>query len=253
MERNFPDPSEDRQAAVPLPIWEPVPDAAAKRCLRWQDFALAAAGIVLIYAALSVLTGVLASVWMNERGLLYLNAFLTQLSFGGLVLVLGHFRRWTWADFGWRFIEPGKVWASVLKLYGMTWIFNVLYVVFLYAHRFTPPMNDAYTQLLTKATWPTFLLNLGLAGVLAPVIEETLFRGIIFGALMSYCGKWIAGAISAAMFSGLHMQAYGFVPRFILGLVLAHLYARYRSLYPAVALHALNNLVATSLLAGYSP
>jgi len=91
-----------------------------------------------------------------------------------------------------------------------------------------------------------------LAGVLAPFVEETLFRGIIFGSLQTYLGKWTAAVISAAIFSGLHLQVYGFFPRFILGIALVYLYDKSKSLYPSVALHALNNIIATLLAAGLS-
>ena len=90
-----------------------------------------------------------------------------------------------------------------------------------------------------------------LAGVLAPLIEETLFRGLIFGSLRKYCGKWTAAVISAAIFSGLHFQLYGFIPRFILGIALVYLFDKYKSLYPSMRLHSLNNIIATLLAASY--
>lgn len=126
-------------------------------------------------------------------------------------------------------------------------IINLLYGIFLYQKGFTPPETDVYTKLMGNATLITFILNLVLAGILAPILEETLFRGIIFGSLQTYFGKWTSAAISAVIFSGLHFQAYGFFPRFVLGMVLAHLYSKHKSLYPPIAMHALNNIVALTL------
>jgi membrane protease YdiL (CAAX protease family) len=137
----------------------------------------------------------------------------------------------------------------ILRLYGLTWIINISYAIFLYQHGFTPPETDVYTKLLGQVTWYTLILNLVLAGMLAPVVEEVLFRGVIFGGLQAHFGKWTSAVLSAMIFSALHFQAYGFFPRFMLGMVLVYLYDKYKSLYPAIALHGLNNIVATLIAA----
>ncbi len=162
------------------------------------------------------------------------------------MLVIMKIRRWRWQDFGWSSPQEGYA-GKVASLYILAWVINIMYAAFLLAKGFTPPETDAYTKLLGNPTLITLILNLILAGLLAPIIEETLFRGIIFGSLQTYMGKWTAAAVSAAIFSGLHMQAYGFFPRFVLGILLAYLYIRYKSIKPAVALHATNNIVALML------
>jgi len=136
-----------------------------------------------------------------------------------------------------------------LGLYAITWVVNICYALALYNYGFTPPETDVYSKLLGQVTWYTLILNLILAGILAPIVEETLFRGVIFGSLQAYFGKWTAAVLSAVVFSTLHFQAYGFFPRFVLGMVLVYLYDKYKSLYPSVALHALNNIVATLIAA----
>jgi membrane protease YdiL (CAAX protease family) len=123
-----------------------------------------------------------------------------------------------------------------------------MYSIFLFQKGIAPPNTDVYIQLLGNATPLTFMLNLILAGILAPIFEETLFRGVIFGGLQSYFGKWTSAILSAVFFSSLHLQAYGFIPRFVLGLMLAYLYDKYKSIYPSIALHSLNNVVALTLV-----
>ena len=219
------------------------------RRLNWIDLALVLVGVVGIYVILAFGTLWLMEQWPHERVLMYLNAFMTQLCFAILIWTLKKVRHWKWADFGWRVVPFRVILSKVLGLYAMTWVFNICYAIALFNYGFNPPETDVYSKLLGQVTWYTLILNLLLAGVLAPLVEETLFRGVIFGSLQAYFGKWTAAVISATVFSALHFQAYGFLPRFVLGMVLVYLYDKYNSLYPSVALHALNNIVATLIAA----
>jgi len=228
------------------------PENLPKRKLSWVDLSVTMGGIVGIYIILSVITFKLMEWWPHERALIYMNAFVTQLSFLLLILSLKKIRHWEWSDFGWQAVPVRKLIKTVLGLYALTWVINITYAIVLYQHGLTPPTTDVYTKLLGETTWYTLILNLLLAGVLAPLVEETLFRGVIFGSLQAYFGKWTAAVFSAAIFSGLHLQVYGFFPRFILGIALVYLYDKYKSLYPSVALHAFNNIVATLIAAGLS-
>jgi len=223
-----------------------------KRNLSWVDLSVVLGGIVGIYIILSVITFRIMNWWPHERALMYINAFITQLSFVLLIWTLKKIRHWEWSDFGWQAVPLRKILKRVFGVYVLTWVINICYALVLYQHGLTPPTTDVYTKLLGQTTWYTLILNLLLAGVLAPFVEETLFRGVIFGGLQTYLGKWTAAVISAAIFSGLHLQIYGFFPRFILGIALVFLYDKSKSLYPSVALHALNNIIATLLAAGLS-
>ncbi len=231
---------------------EPQP-SVVKLALNWVDFCLVVGGIIILYVLLILGTILLATILPNEKVLIYVNGFLTQLSFVVLILSLKKIRKWSWSDLGWHSVDFRKKWSQIIRLYLLTIFINMLYALYLYQRGFTPPSTDVYTKLLGDTTWLTYLLNLLLAVVLAPLVEETLFRGIIYGSLRTYLGIWTAAAISAALFSALHLQAYGFFPRFILGLVLAHLYEKNRSLFPSITFHALNNFIAMTLMAGIAP
>jgi uncharacterized protein len=222
---------------------------ATLKKLTWVDFIYTLIGIAILYLTLGLATAWVASWWPYERVLLYVNGFLTQGLFFLIIWLLTRIRGWKWTDFGWNSLEGKTYWGSVLTFYVLTWVINLLYGIYLFQKGFTPPETDVYTQLLGNATIITFILNLILAGILAPILEETIFRGIIYGSLQTYFGKWTAAAISSIIFSGLHFQMHGFFPRFILGMVLCHLYSKYRSLYPSMAMHAVNNIVALVLVA----
>jgi membrane protease YdiL (CAAX protease family) len=73
--------------------------------------------------------------------------------------------------------------------------------------------------------------------VLAGVGEELLFRGLIQRILVRKYGRWTGIVIAAILFSAMHMQFYGFFPRFLLGVVLGILFAYSGSLWVAILAH----------------
>jgi len=77
--------------------------------------------------------------------------------------------------------------------------------------------------------------------VLAPIFEEVLFRGFLFGLLRRRWGARAAVVISGAVFAAYHGNLSAFLPLFAVGAVLAVVYHRSRSLAFAVLWHALFN------------
>jgi membrane protease YdiL (CAAX protease family) len=95
-----------------------------------------------------------------------------------------------------------------------------------------------------------WLAILGVA-VIAPLVEEIVFRGMVFGWLRGRAPVAWAVVISAALFSLEHigfLQLTLFLPIFTTGLVLAVLYQHANSIWPAVLVHGTFNLVATLVL-----
>jgi membrane protease YdiL (CAAX protease family)/uncharacterized RDD family membrane protein YckC len=104
-------------------------------------------------------------------------------------------------------------------------------------------IRDAYQGALPLAV-------VGVA-VIAPLVEEIAFRGMVFGWLRGRVPIVWAVAISAALFSLEHigfLQLTLFLPIFAAGIVLATLYHHARSIWPTVLVHGGFNLVATLVL-----
>lgn len=78
--------------------------------------------------------------------------------------------------------------------------------------------------------------------VLAPVLEEMFFRGLILRSFLFQYSKWTAIVGSALLFGMAHMNVYQFAVASLLGVVLGWLYERTRSLWPGIAMHAAYNL-----------
>jgi membrane protease YdiL (CAAX protease family) len=89
--------------------------------------------------------------------------------------------------------------------------------------------------------------------LLAPVVEEIIFRGLLFGALAPRLGVVAGALITALLFGAVHGDLVLFPTLAALGFVNALAYAATGNLWVPIALHALNNaigaiyLVATSL------
>ena len=82
--------------------------------------------------------------------------------------------------------------------------------------------------------------------LVAPILEEFIFRGFLFSQLRITLGNWGAISLSSLAWTSLHFQyelKILFV-LFVLGLFLGFLRWKYNSLFLVMALHAVNNLVA---------
>lgn len=109
-------------------------------------------------------------------------------------------------------------------------------------------------QLGANETVPLLVLSALLTTVVAPMAEETLFRGYVFGALSKWRG-WVPGAVlTGVLFGGVHATsapAVDLLPLAVLGFGLCWLYRATGSLLPCIAAHSLNNSLAFGSLEGW--
>lgn len=82
--------------------------------------------------------------------------------------------------------------------------------------------------------------------IAAPLAEEVLFRGYLFGGLREKLDRWPAALIAGGIFGALHaLTGLSAVPPLIaFGVVLCLLYEKTGSIVPGIILHLLNNSVA---------
>lgn len=105
---------------------------------------------------------------------------------------------------------------------------------------------DFITDLLLGQTslWGSFVVLV----VVAPLIEELLFRGFILRGFLSHYSKRKAVLASAILFGAFHLNPWQFLGATIGGVLLAWLFVRTRSLLPCIFGHALINAVPIILL-----
>lgn len=105
--------------------------------------------------------------------------------------------------------------------------------------------NDATLLLLQGEGAYSTIMALVVMAFIPAVGEEFLFRGCLQKGLQNKIGSvHLAVGIAAFVFSFIHFQFYGFIPRFILGIALGYFYVYGKSLWIPIWAHFLNNATA---------
>ncbi|XP_024021502.1 uncharacterized protein LOC21384633 [Morus notabilis] len=81
----------------------------------------------------------------------------------------------------------------------------------------------------------------GITGVLAPILEETLFRGFFLVSLTKWVPTPVAVLVSAAVFALAHLTPGEFPQLFVLGTAMGFSYAQTRNLLTPITIHAFWN------------
>ncbi|NQU85035.1 MAG: CPBP family intramembrane metalloprotease [Mariniphaga sp.] len=79
--------------------------------------------------------------------------------------------------------------------------------------------------------------------IIAPIVEELIFRGLIMNGFMRNYPKFIAIFLSALLFALFHLNPWQFPATFFLGLLLGWLMVRTHNIFICIIAHAINNLI----------
>lgn len=105
-----------------------------------------------------------------------------------------------------------------------------------------------YDSLLLDVTPSVYILNVFALCIVPAISEEFFFRGIIQNFLKRHIENGIVAVLSAAIiFSLVHFQASEFLSRIILGFIIGYAYLKSGSIWVAVTMHAVNNIIALVL------
>ena len=103
--------------------------------------------------------------------------------------------------------------------------------------------NITETMLSVSTIWG-LIANIVVIALAAAICEELFFRGgvqrILAGAFNYHIAVWL----TAILFSAIHLQFGGFIPRLILGVSFGYIAIWSRSLYPSIIAHFINNGIA---------
>jgi membrane protease YdiL (CAAX protease family) len=104
--------------------------------------------------------------------------------------------------------------------------------------------SDIMGFLIESHRIPGMTLNLLILAVIPAFAEELLFRGVFQQLFINYFRSYQAGIwVTAILFSTVHFQFYGFLPRLILGLLFGYLFFWTGNLWSAIIPHFLNNAI----------
>ena len=103
------------------------------------------------------------------------------------------------------------------------------------------------TAFLDVADAQGLMLNLLVLALVPAIAEELFFRGALQRLLTDAINAHLAIWTAAFVFSAIHFQFYGFVPRLLLGAALGYLYWHSGSLWSSVVAHFVNNAMTVIL------
>jgi membrane protease YdiL (CAAX protease family) len=116
--------------------------------------------------------------------------------------------------------------------------------------RWRPDLMNAagYFERFPQVSAMHLALTFVVSGVLAPVIEELLFRGFLLNLLRVRWGLWPSVIVSSLAFGAIHFEWASYAS--VAGVFLALVYLKFGSLWPVTLLHGFYNIVASPLLLG---
>ena len=102
--------------------------------------------------------------------------------------------------------------------------------------------DNLIESLADSHTWKLMLLNLFSIALIPAIAEEFIFRGVFQNIFIKlFRSPHTAIWVTAFIFSAIHFQFFGFIPRFILGLTFGYLYFWSGTLWLPVTAHFVNN------------
>ncbi|MFO7873260.1 MAG: CPBP family intramembrane glutamic endopeptidase [Bacteroidales bacterium] len=100
-------------------------------------------------------------------------------------------------------------------------------------------------RFLDVSSWQGLVFNIFLIAVVPAVGEEFIFRGALQRVLRQWFGNvHIAVIVAAILFSAMHLQFFGFLPRLVLGLILGYMFVFTGNIWVPVVAHFFNNAAA---------
>jgi ABC-2 type transport system permease protein len=215
------------------------PDASPPPRVSTSDGLIAAMVFFVLQAIVGLTTGALLDIWRvgRDTGAALLIAFATA---GALTYAL---MRWVYARAKTQDVPIMVRPAANLPALGfaaglVSGLFALGYLHFIDVTGILDDASREKNSLLHLGWW-----GLPLALVAAPVFEEFIFRGLIFGGLRRSFGLWPAALASAAVFAIMH-PTLSIAPVFVMGVCAALVYDRSRSLLAPMLTHAVYNACA---------
>lgn len=217
----------------------------------WRDIAraivLAVASLVVLLVLL-VITMVVRQLLGASDDLIVLTASV-EIGFYGIILLAIYWttvRRYhsPWAALGLRRVPLGWFVLAPLLTLGMLTVGVALTsaISALQGQQFVNPQvqDMSQGQQLTPLHLIMFLLG---TAIVAPIVEELFFRGMLYPLLRRRLPAWLAIVANAAIFAALHFIPILLPVLFVMGLLLTFVRARTDSIIPGIIIHALNNAI----------
>lgn len=203
----------------------------------WGDL-LTLLGVFIVATVLgSLLTGILQKIGSVSVGFGSFLGYVIQFS---LVIIFGLFQRKIRSPKGTRLLKFGLAKLDfVIILWGTIMVLATGVVIDPLLNLFPETYLDRLGNIMAAGGWMMFT-----SIVIAPIMEEILFRGILQDALMRKYGVFVGILIASAVFGIVHIIPQQVVNAFMIGIVLGYIYYRTGALLPVILIHCINNAIS---------
>jgi membrane protease YdiL (CAAX protease family) len=147
-----------------------------------------------------------------------------------------------WQRIGFRKLSPsewGLAFPGYLVYFFLAFLANIS-LALLFPEVADQEQDTGFTNAAGIELWMAFVSLV----ILAPLYEELLFRGFVFRGLAKATSYWPAALASSALFGIAHAQLNLAIDTFLVGMVASWLVWKTNSLWPAILLHGIKNLIA---------
>lgn len=148
--------------------------------------------------------------------------------------ILGLQRLMSWSDIG---LAPIVYIAYILTLLGVLGVVTALFPEF----QSDQAQDIGFKNLSSQGGYVLAFVTLV---VIAPIAEEVLFRGYLYGKLREYVPLWAAAVATSLLFGIVHGQWNVAIDTFVLSLFLCGLRELTGSIWSGVLVHMLKNSIA---------
>ncbi len=160
----------------------------------------------------------------------------------------GNHRRSVFNALGYRRFQWPATLGMILLLFFAFYLVNGLYQYVITVFHLNLQTNDQAILQQSKDAPLTTYATLIASVVVAPICEETFFRGFVFAGFLNRMPVVVAIVLSSLLFAIAHADLGSFAVLFFIGLALAFVRWRTRSLWPGILLHLLNNGVGALVI-----
>ncbi|WP_159517346.1 CPBP family intramembrane glutamic endopeptidase [Sunxiuqinia indica] len=214
---------------------------------KYYPTILGAAHLVILYIFIQTIVDFPLAIWDYYHGTEFLSNPVKKivLSLGSILFIL--------------YFAYRKAKTKLKNLFPLKWFNPLIFIPMITflaaAHVFLGEINREVEQLIPAPPWFWELFNrifendYGFLGavlkvaVIAPIVEELIFRGVIMHGLMRNYPKIIAIFVSALFFALFHLNPWQFPATFLLGLLLGWVMVITRNIFACILGHSINNLL----------
>ena len=126
---------------------------------------------------------------------------------------------------------------GVSAAYGVALILGMIQMSGILPEEWFNVQNDTYSDVMTASG----VLQFFSVGLMAPLLEEILFRGLILGTLKREMHPWAAIILSSLAFGAAHGTAISFIYATGIGILMGWLFVKFNSVLPSIVFHMAYN------------